>query len=140
MSTSPSNSDNFNQYQDNIQRYNRGNLKPTTIDYDNIPLPFLISKLCAEGEEILRQEELEKAKKAPKTPPPVPAPKTEKKRLERTLGVNDNNPYVRARNQILSKMKENDRKMIERMEEEDDTNNRTYENFTHQVAELGDTL
>ena len=66
-------------------------------------------------------------------------PKDEKKKLEKKLAQNDKNPYVRAREELLSKSKIL-RTDIERMEREGNTSTRIYLDFVAQVKTLGDKL
>ena len=109
-------------YQKMMVTFGRQNLKCTT----NIPT---LDELINEGELLLKAEE----KEASKT-----SSKKEGKRLEKKLGSMSSNPYIRARIEILNKMKEVDRKEIETMENTKDVNNRFYEDFVKQVRILGE--
>ena len=60
--------------------------------------------------------------------------------LDTALALKDPNPYVRARAIILKKMKEEDRKTIEKQELEGKTDTNFYQAFVKRVALLGDKL
>lgn len=67
--------------------------------------------------------------------PPIP---DETKKLETKLAVNDKNPYVRARAEVLSKLKKSAVAKIEEMEKTGKTEDRFYKDFIQQVIQLGD--
>ena len=67
---------------------------------------------------------------------PVDAPK----KLETALGEKSNNPYIKARIQILKKYPEWKRNEVLKMEEKKNTNNRFYEEFCREVTDLGNKL
>ena len=71
----------------------------------------------------------------------LPAPlKDEKKKLDTALGKNDPNPYIRARAEVLGKLKKSAIEKIEQMEKEGKTDDRFYKEFMQQVIALGDKL
>ena len=97
-----------------------------------------IAEMVAEGNRLLEEEEREKnSKKKPEPPKPQPDETT---KLESTLGSISENPYIRARVQLLNKMTPEARKVIERIEKGELERNHVYDRFVHDVALLGDNL
>lgn len=108
----------------NYQRY-LNNLKIR--GYENLPQPNhqeTIDELIAEGNRLL-EEDAKKSKTSPKVKSKTPP---------------SNNPYVRARNQILSEMDPEKRKLIERLEKEGNKDCSQYKDFIEQIRKLGDQL
>jgi hypothetical protein len=65
-------------------------------------------------------------------------PKPQKKRASKKKVKS--NPYVQAREEILSKLPEWKQHEIIRMEKDNDINNKYYSDFVHSVAVYGDSL
>ena len=108
----------------NYQRY-LNNLKSR--GYENLQLPDhqeTIDELIAEGNRLLEEDE-KKNKISP--------------RVKKSASPSSN-PYVRARNQILSEMDPEKRKLIERLEKEGNKNCAQYNDFIEQIRKLGDKL
>lgn len=106
-----------------------------TPDHEETPL-----ELVTEGLRILEQEEKPFSKivdMAPKTSTPTP---DQTKELESKLASISNNPYVRARNEILDGLKEDTRKMILRMEAGKMEKNSQYDDFIKSIHRRGDQL
>ena len=104
---------------------------------NNLPIPDhaeTIMELAAAGELILQAE----AKNPRKAAPPTAKLPDETTKLETKLGSMSDDPYVKARVEILNGMGEFERKEIERMEKTNDLNNRWYEDFCHKVRVLAD--
>ena len=62
----------------------------------------------------------------------------EKSKLESTLGEKSENPYVRARSQVLKDLSDSKRARIELMEQDKKTDNPVYSEFVKAVQLLGD--
>jgi putative SOS response-associated peptidase YedK len=101
----------------------RKNLKPTS----RIPT---IAEMIAEGEKLLREDAKVKAVTG------LVAPTKKKTDLPPT----NQNPYVQARHQILSKYPEWRRKEVAEMEKTGNLNNQFYDAFIKEVSVLGDKL
>jgi len=119
--------ENLARYQAYLERTGHANLIPPKSQ----PMGKLAMQLCAEGQKLLIAEE---TPKAPVVTPPV----DDKKKLDTALATVSPNPYIRARVKILNGMAESRRKLIEKLEQTGDTNNRTYDEFVRLVAEQGD--
>jgi hypothetical protein len=61
-----------------------------------------------------------------------------KKTLAKTAAASSNNPYVRARIEVLTTYSSWKKKQIEIMERTNDLDNHIYNDFIHDVAVLGD--
>lgn len=133
----------MNKTEANLERY-KAQLKAR--GYDKlIPLTNppknnndLMNVLAKEGNVLLQQEALAKAKVAPKeafTEKPALSPA---KKLEQTLGMNSKNPYIRARIQVLKDLATDRRDYILKLESEGHLNDRRYTEFVKMVATLGD--
>jgi DNA-nicking Smr family endonuclease len=69
------------------------------------------------------------------TPPPIPAAK-----LQDALAATSKNPYVRARQTILTQMTTAQRNIIERMERGELEKDKRYDLFCDQISTLGDKM
>lgn len=87
-----------------------------------------LAHAVADGFKLLEAEEKSKAK-------PSPSPV-----LEDALGKMSDNPYVRARTQILTKMTPTARSVIEKMEKGTLDKDSRYDTFVKQITQLGDKL
>lgn len=101
----------------------RKNLKPTS----RIPT---IAEMIAEGEKLLREDAKVKAVTGLAAP-------TKKKT---DLPPSNQNPYVQARHQVLSKYPEWRRNEVAEMEKTGNLNNQFYDAFIKEVSVLGDKL
>ena len=90
----------------------------------------ILPLILKDGYRLLAEEE-----KTNKKPLESPA-----KKLETALGEKSNNPYIKARIQILKKYPEWKRDEVLKMEEKKNTNNRFYEEFCREVTDLGNKL
>ena len=108
----------------------RQNLKPV-----NPKLTFeqYLSQAIQEGYALLAAEE----KNSVKNPEPF---KQSSPALNDALGKMSDNPYIKARTQILLKMTPTARAAIEEMERIGNTCNSTYDKFARSVTILGDKL
>ena len=97
------------------------------------PVMPLIDQLAKEGLELLQAEG-----GMPEIQSQVS--KDETKKLEVALGESSDNPYIKARTQILKKMNQWQQAEIARMEKDGDINNRHYDAFVRHVREKGDEL
>lgn len=111
----------------------RLNLQPIS-DEEAIVNDKNIAKLVAEGNALLAEEEKRKEKK------PAAPLKDESKKLETKLATTSSNPYVRARMEVLQKMAEDKRAIIEKMEKGSLPKDSRYEEFCKQVRIRGDQL
>lgn len=100
---------------------------------DHLSLGQITQHAIIVGFHILEEEAEEQRQNAN---PPAKAQKPEI--LETKLGSMSPNPFVRARIQILNKMDAFHRNEIERMEKANDTENRIYNEFAHNVRVLGE--
>ena len=114
---SMTNSDSFKKYHDAL----KGRATNVILIPDKLPIETHISILLS-GPDLTEQTA------------------SSPKKLEVALAANDKNPYVRARAEVLKKMKSSDRALIEKMEETKNTNNYFYEKFVKAVAAEGDKL
>lgn len=126
---------NYDEYMDKLKKVkldpSRKNLKPVD---PKLTFDQYLAQCLKEGAEMLEAEE--KAKPSVK---PTPLAKTSKK-LEDALGKMSDNPYVRARTQILGKMKPEARSVIEKMEKGTLPKDSRYDSFCKEVGILGDKL
>lgn len=121
-------SDSFEDYVTKLQQVK---LSDGLYSRKNLPQPDheeTIAELVAEGERLIAEEE--KLKK----------PKDESKRLDSTLSSTSLNPYVRARHEVLTKMSDIQKKIIEKMEKGELEKDSRYDTFCKQVATRGDQL
>ena len=100
----------------------RKNLKPTS----SIPT---IAEMIARGEKLLKEEAKVKA---------ITDLATSQKKTN--LPPIDQNPYIRARHQVLSKYPNWRRNEIAEMEKTGNLNNHFYDAFIKDVSDLGDKL
>ncbi len=125
---------NFDDYMSKLKKVkldpSRKNLKPVD---PSLTFEQYLAIAIKEGEELLALEE--KAKK----PSVKPAPKSTAA-LEDALGKMSDNPYVRARIQVLQKMKPEARSVIEKMEKGTLPKDSRYDTFCKDVGILGDQL
>lgn len=118
--------DSFEDYMKKVADVNLGPMSRR-----NLPQPDheeTLAELLAEGQRLLDEEE--KLKK----------PKDESKQLESKLGSTSLNPYVRARHEILTKMADTQKKIIEKMEKGELEKDSRYDTFCKQVAVRGDQI
>jgi hypothetical protein len=108
----------------------RQNLKPV-----NPKLTFdqYLAIAVAEGHALLAAEEKQSVKK----PEPFQQPSAV---LNDALGKMSNNPYIRARTEILNKMKPLARSIIEKMEKGELEKDSRYDTFCKAVQIRGDQL
>lgn len=121
--------DNFDDY---IKKINKVN---DLLGRQNLPKPDhkeTLDELIAEGNRLLALEE-KLSKKMKK------AIVTEEKKLEIKLATNSSNPYVRARIDILNKMSEVERSIIEKMEIGTFPKDSRFDHFASEIRVLGDT-
>jgi hypothetical protein len=117
-------------------------VKLTPMSRHNLPIPNYeetLEELVREGYRLIKAEDDYKKKGMP----PVIKKDTSKddhKKLETTLAANSDNPYVKARIQILQKMNPEERAIIERMENGEQERDERYEKFLKAVEVLGDKL
>ena len=119
---------NFENYVDKI-----GRLKMASMSRRNLPIPDheeILDELVAEGMKLLEEDEKLQKKSII----------SETKKLESSLGLTSPNPYVRARMEILSKMSNDKRKVIEEMENGTKPKDHRYDEFVRLVAQLGDKM
>lgn len=123
---------NYDEYMEKLKKVkldpSRKNLKPVdaSLTFDQ----YLV-QCIKEGNELLEAE----TKKSSVKPPP-----SNPKVLEDALGKMSDNPYVRARIQVLKRMSADARSVIEKMEKGDLTKDSRYETFCKAVSILGDKL
>jgi hypothetical protein len=115
----------YQAYLDEIKltKMSRANLRP--LDHEET-----IIEAVAEGMKLLQEE-------PPKASPEKPKPDDTKK-LESKLASTSDNPYIRARIQILNKMSDAARDVIEKMEKGETKKDRRYDEFLKAVGILGD--
>lgn len=118
---------NFDDYQAKLDAVkldaSRKNLKPFPDDYT---LEQMIIHSIAEGNVLLIIKSA-----APTQPPKV---------LDNALAKMSDNPYIRARAEVLKKMIPSLRKQIEEMEKTKNLDNRIYKDFVQEVRKLGDSF
>ena len=102
-------------YNDNIKKWNRADLKPT----ETIPT---IKEMVEVGDKLLEAED-----------------KAEVKMPKKTI-VSSDNPYLLARLKVLTEMTSDERKAIDKMEKAKDVDNSIYTSFVRKVCEAGDIL
>jgi hypothetical protein len=116
--------------------FSRANLKPIPdsemLSGNLMSNDVALSKLVAEGNRLIAEEEKLKAAKA-KTPV-----KDESKKLETKLGKTSSNPYIRARAEVLEQMDPGARTIIEKMEAGSLPKDSRYTDFCKKVATRGD--
>ena len=95
---------------------------------------YLIHAL-KEGYALLAAETKEKTPNSVKSNSVTPSQK-----LEDALAQKSDNPYVRARNTVLTRMLPSDRSVIEQMESGALTKDARYDTFVKAVAALGDKI
>lgn len=126
---------NYDDYVNSLKKVkldpSRKNLKPFPADYT---LEQMIIAAVAEGNVLLQLDEMKKPSVKPAAPP------QSKKVLDDALGKMSDNPYVRARTQILTKMKPEARSVIEKMEKGELPKDSRYDEFCKLVGRLGDQL
>jgi hypothetical protein len=113
----------------------RMNLKPVD---PKLSFDHYLSLALQEGYALLEEE----AKNPPKdsVKPPASVKPTPSPALEDALAKMSDNPYVRARIEILKKMSPTARSMIEKMEKGELTKDSRYDTFCKAVTILGDSL
>lgn len=107
----------------------RQNLKPLP---EGLSIEQIITQLVKEGNELLEAEA--------KTKPSVKSTPESKAALEDALGKMSDNPYIRARVQLLRKMTPEARSVIEKMEKGTLAKDHRYDDFCNMVTRLGDKL
>ncbi len=113
-------------------------VKLTPMSRFNLPQPDHEEnpgELVAQGNKILEEEEEEKKKTPAKRSKP-----DDTKKLESKLASTSDNPYIRARTQVLNKMSESARTIIEKMEKGELEKDTRYDTFVKSVRILGDQL
>ncbi len=113
MKSSSRNSENFEEYLKKIQ----GSKTPVK--------PQTIPEIIAEGNKIIESETV-----------PTTENSSEKKKTVKPV-LNESNPYVKARNEILKSMPSWRSREVLEMEKTDNKNNRYYEEFVVNVTTLG---
>ncbi len=111
-------------------------IKLTPMSRFNLPQPDheeTLGELVAEGRKLLGEAD-------PKPTVKKTIKADDKKKLESKLASTSDNPYIRARIQILNKMDALARGVIEKMEKGELPRDRRYEEFTKAVTTLGDQL
>ena|ERR1039458_10122780 len=111
----------------------RMNLKPVS---QSLSFDECLSKALREGYALLEEE----AKTPPKNSVKPPASVKHSPALEDALGKMSDNPYVRARIEVLNKMTPAARSVIEKMEKGELTKDSRYDTFCKAVTILGDSL
>jgi len=120
---------NFDEYMKKVESVDLGPMSRR-----NLPIPDheeTIKELVEEGNRLLIEEQ-----KTNKVSPP----KDDSKQLDTKLATNSKNPYICARVQLLNKMKEGERKIIEQMEKKELERDLRYDRFIKEVTVLGDKL
>lgn len=115
-------------------------VKLTPMSRFNLPTPMheeTLSELVVAGYKILEAEAKAKGGIPPVPTKPVP-PKDDMKRLESQMASTSDNPYIKARIQILNKMTPIARGIIEKMEKGELPKDSRYDSFAQAVANLGD--
>jgi hypothetical protein len=124
----------FGDYNEKLQKVKldptRQNLKPVD---PSLTFEQYLAIAIKEGEELLAAEEKNSVKKPESFAQP-------KEKLQDTLGKMSDNPYIRARTQILTKMTPKARSVIEDMEKGSVKKDARYDTFVKQVTILGDKL
>ena len=126
---------NYDEYMEKLQKVkldpSRKNLKPVD---PKLTFEQYLAQCLKEGEELLAAEE--KSKPAPS----VKSTPKSKQALDDALGKMSDNPYIRARTQILRKMTAEKRSVIEKMEKGTLPKDSRYDAFCNEVGVLGDKL
>ena len=118
---------NFETYFASVKARGYKNLNPSPHSNDD---PLLLDKLATEGHKLLLLENKDKSD-----------PSAPKKTLETVLGEKSNNPYLRARMQILKEMSPSRRERILKLETTNTTEHSIeYREFVSDVAKIGDRL
>jgi hypothetical protein len=120
------NKDNYEKYMDQINGKDMFNRL-------NVPIPDheeTLDEILAEGERLI-QAELKL--KSPKTKKTV-------KTKSNLTSENSNNPYIKARMQLFSKMDPAKKHWIDQVERGELKKDRCYDDFVKEVAILGDAL
>jgi len=123
--------DNFKRYQEYLASSGKDKLKPSK-GKPGDPKK-IIGKLAVEGMELLEKEQVPITKV-------VPEIHSSKKELENALGAKSNNPYIKARVQVLKDLPEWRRNEVLKMETNGNIDNKHYAAFVDMVAILGDTF
>jgi hypothetical protein len=111
--------------------YSRQNLKPRPKGLTEDEYLLMAIK---EGHQLLELEEKAKAKPAPSVKQP------DASKVQDALGKMSDNPYLKARAQIMDKMLPSVKTAIEQMEAGTLTKDKRYDKFCTDVTELGDKL
>jgi hypothetical protein len=123
---------NFDDYMSKLKKVkldpSRKNLKPVD---PSLTFEQYLAIAIKEGEELLAAEEKAKAPSVKSTPKTTAA-------LEDALGKMSDNPYVRARIQVLQRMKPEARSVIENMEKGTLDKDTRYDTFCKAVNVLGE--
>ena len=101
---------------------------------NNLVIPLreeTLDELIKEGERLLLEDQ--KTKK-------ISLPKDESKQLDSKLAINSKNPYAKSWMEVLGKMPEGERKVIEKMAAGTLEKDSRYDRFAHTVAVEGDKL
>lgn len=125
----PKAKDNFEKYLTHLKERGYDKLIPMAVEPPDSNM--LMKKLAIEGNLLLEQEELKEIK------PSVPKLSSSKK-LENVLGEKSENPYIRARIQILKDLSAEKRARIEKMEADGNIDNPIYVEFVKSIRILGD--
>lgn len=88
-----------------------------------------LQEVLLEGARLLEEEEKLKSSTKPLPTPPTPKPQ-----------VSPSNPYLRAKNEILSKRDDAYKKLIAKMENGELPKNRIYDDLVKEIVKLGDKL
>lgn len=125
---------NYDEYMEKLNKVkldpSRKNLKPVD---PNLTFEQYLNQCLKEGEALLAAEE--------KAKPSVKKPTAQSKKvLDDALGKMSDNPYIRARTQILTKMKPEARSVIEKMEKGTLPKDSRYDEFCKEIGKLGDKL
>jgi hypothetical protein len=125
---------NFNEYMDNLNKIkldpSRKNLKAIN---PKITLGEQITLALKEGFALLEAEEKTKISVKPNAPHPS-------QDLEDALANKSDNPYVKARAQVLKSMTPEQRSIIEKMDHGILEKDRRYDDFVKRVRIKGDQL
>ena len=122
---------NFDDYESKLKKIkldpSRKNLKP---DPPHWTFEEQLAHAVADGFKLLEAEEKAGPAKSVKS----------SAALEDALGKMSDNPYVKARAEILKKMKPEQRIVIEKMEQNKIERDRRYDEFCKAVSRLGDSF
>ncbi len=120
----------FEPYEDKLKKVK---LSDGLYSRKNLPIPDheeTVTELVKEGEKLIAEEEKIRKKSVV----------SETKRLETKLGSTSNNPYIRARCDIMSKWTSEKLKLFEEMEKGIRPKDHRYDDFVREVAKLGDKM